>query len=429
MSQTVKFVPSKLSGTVQIPPSKSELHRAIICAMLSKGTSKIRPIILSEDIKATIDCATVLGAECRICGDTLYINSANVGKIQGQITVNCRESGSTLRFFIPIVWALGISATFVGSGRLPNRPLNVYKDTLARGDAECESNGGLPFKIKGRLRSGKYEVCGNISSQFITGLLLALPLADGDSQIMLTTPLESVGYVDMTIAVMKSFGVNIQRTDNGYFIKGNQQYLPQNYTVEGDWSQTAFFLCAGAIANAVSVGGVFANSLQGDRAITDILTQIGARLNHTDDAVTAATNKLNCIEVDASQIPDLVPVLAVTCALCKGTTIIKNCGRLRLKESDRIKSTVNAINMIGGNATEDGDTIIINGVEKFTGSGDNIVDGCNDHRILMSMAVAAVGSAGDIIVSDAMSIRKSYPNFYEDYNSLGGNANVCDLGE
>ncbi len=429
MSQTVKFVPSKLSGTVQIPPSKSELHRAIICAMLSKGTSKIRPIILSEDIKATIDCATVLGAECRICGDTLYINSANVGKIQGQITVNCRESGSTLRFFIPIVWALGISATFVGSGRLPNRPLNVYKDTLARGDAECESNGGLPFKIKGRLRSGKYEVCGNISSQFITGLLLALPLADGDSQIMLTTPLESVGYVDMTIAVMKSFGVNIQRTDNGYFIKGNQQYLPQNYTVEGDWSQTAFFLCAGAIANAVSVGGVFANSLQGDRAITDILTQIGARLNHTDDAVTAATNKLNCIEVDASQIPDLVPVLAVTCALCKGTTIIKNCGRLRLKESDRIKSTVNAINMIGGNATEDGDTIIINGVEKFTGSGGNIVDGCNDHRILMSMAVAAVGSAGDIIVSDAMSIRKSYPNFYEDYNSLGGNANVCDLGE
>lgn len=429
MSQTVKFVPSKLSGTVQIPPSKSELHRAIICAMLSKGTSKIRPIILSEDIKATIDCATVLGAECRICGDTLYINSANVGKIQGQITVNCRESGSTLRFFIPIVWALGISATFVGSGRLPNRPLDVYKDTLTRGGAECESNGGLPFKIKGRLRSGKYEVCGNISSQFITGLLLALPLVDGDSQIILTTPLESVGYVDMTIAVMKSFGVDIQSTDNGYFIKGNQQYLPQNYTVEGDWSQTAFFLCAGAIANAVSVGGVFANSLQGDRAITDILTQIGARLNHTDDAVTAATNKLNCIEVDASQIPDLVPVLAVTCALCKGTTIIKNCGRLRLKESDRIKSTVNAINMIGGNATEDGDTIIINGVEKFTGSGDNIVDGCNDHRILMSMAVAAVGSAGDIIVSDAMSIRKSYPNFYEDYNSLGGNANVCDLGE
>ena len=429
MSQTVKFVPSKLSGTVQIPPSKSELHRAIICAMLSKGTSQIRPIILSEDIKATIDCATVLGAECRICGDTLYINSANVGKIQGQITVNCRESGSTLRFFIPIVWALGISATFVGSGRLPNRPLNVYKDTLARGDAECESNGGLPFKIKGRLRSGKYEVCGNISSQFITGLLLALPLADGDSQIMLTTPLESVGYVDMTIAVMKSFGVNIQRTDNGYFIKGNQQYLPQNYTVEGDWSQTAFFLCAGTIANAVSVKGVFANSLQGDRAITAILTQIGARLNHTDDTVTATNNKLNCVEVDASQIPDLVPVLAVTCALCKGTTIIKNCGRLRLKESDRIKSTVNAINMIGGNATEDGDTIIINGVEKFTGSGGNIVDGCNDHRILMSMAVAAVGSAGDIIVSDAMSIRKSYPNFYEDYNSLGGNANVCDLGK
>ena len=429
MSQTVKFVPSKLSGTVQIPPSKSELHRAIICAMLSKGTSQIRPIILSEDIKATIDCATVLGAECRICGDTLYINSANVGKIQGQITVNCRESGSTLRFFIPIVWALGISATFVGSGRLPNRPLNVYKDTLARGGAECESNGGLPFKIKGRLRSGKYEVCGNISSQFITGLLLALPLADGDSQIILTTPLESVGYVDMTIAVMKSFGVNIQRTDNGYFIKGNQQYLPQNYTVEGDWSQTAFFLCAGAIANAVSVKGVFANSLQGDRAITDILTQIGARLNHTDDTVTATNNKLNCVEVDASQIPDLVPVLAVTCALCKGTTIIINCGRLRLKESDRIKSTVNAINMIGGNATEDGDTIIINGVEKFTGSGGNIVDGCNDHRILMSMAVAAVGSAGDIIVSDAMSIRKSYPNFYEDYNSLGGNANVCDLGK
>ena len=429
MSQTVKFVPSKLSGTVQIPPSKSELHRAIICAMLSKGTSQIRPIILSEDIKATIDCATVLGAECRICGDTLYINSANVGKIQGQITVNCRESGSTLRFFIPIVWALGISATFVGSGRLPNRPLNVYKDTLARGGAECESNGGLPFKIKGRLRSGKYEVCGNISSQFITGLLLALPLADGDSQIILTTPLESVGYVDMTIAVMKSFGVNIQRTDNGYFIKGNQQYLPQNYTVEGDWSQTAFFLCAGAIANAVSVKGVFANSLQGDRAITAILTQIGARLNYTDDTVTATNNKLNCVEVDASQIPDLVPVLAVTCALCKGTTIIKNCGRLRLKESDRIKSTVNAINMIGGNATEDGDTIIINGVEKFTGSGGNIVDGCNDHRILMSMAVAVVGSAGDIIVSDAMSIRKSYPNFYEDYNSLGGNANVCDLGK
>lgn len=428
MTQFVTFTPCNLHGEVNIPPSKSDVHRAIICAALSRGISRIAPVALSQDIRATISCVQALGAECSIENDVLTVNGENIGKTDSAI-LDCGESGSTLRFFIPIAAALGINATFTGKGRLPQRPIGIYLDTLPRFGVTCKTEGGLPLEISGKLRGGRYEIAGNISSQFITGLLLALPLLKEDSEIVLTTPLESAGYIDMTLSVMERFGVHTQKTDCGWKIAGGQSYKPQNYSTEGDWSQAAFFLCAGAIGGNVLVKGARAASVQGDKAVAQVLSDFGADITQEDNDTRAEKNLLSAIEIDASQIPDLVPVLAVTAALCSGRTVIKNAGRLRIKESDRLSATANAINKIGGQVKETEDGLIIDGVERFYGSKDgDFVDGCNDHRIVMAMAVAATGSENPITVSDAMSINKSYPDFFRDYNMLGGKANVGSMG-
>lgn len=429
MNQYVTFSPCRLSGEIKIPPSKSYVHRAVICAALSRGICKISPVALSEDIRATISCANALGAKCSIENDVLTVDARKFGTVK-EAVLDCGESGSTLRFFIPIAAAIGADCTFTGRGRLPSRPIGIYLDSLPKFGVKCISHGGLPLHISGKLTSGRYELPGNVSSQFITGFLLALPLLDGDSDIILTTPMESAGYIDITLEVMSKFGISILRTENGYKIHGGQSYSASSYQTEGDWSQAAFFLCAGAINGSVGVHGLSDNSVQGDRAVADILKSFGADIIMENGAVTASHSELNACEIDAAQIPDLVPVLAVTAALCSGTTIIRNCERLRIKESDRLRAIANAINTIGGKAQETQDSLIIHGVKRFTGCAEGeTVDGCNDHRILMSMAIAACGCSGEITVSDAMSINKSYPDFYTDYNSLGGKANVRSMGK
>ena len=411
----VKLSPSQLNGTVTAPPSKSDVHRAIICAALSGGVCRIAPVAMSNDIRATIGCVEALGAAATVEGNSLIIDGTKIFS-KNTATLNCIESGSTMRFFIPIAAAGGIEAEFIGSGSLLSRPVGLFADILPAAGVSVESGGTLPLKLSGKLRSGTFKVPGNISSQYITGLLLALPLVDGDSEIVLTTPLQSAGYIDMTIACIKKFGVDIQRTDKGWYVKGGQRYIPRDYTTEGDWSQAAFFMASGALSGDVAVKGVYMDSTQGDRQIADLLRRFGADVESGDNYVRVRKSRLKGIDIDARQIPDLVPVLSVLACFADGDTVISGAERLRIKESDRLSTTAALINSLGGSVEEKSDGLIVHG----TGLCGGTADGANDHRIVMSAAVAALCAEGDVAVTDMESINKSYPNFFEDYIDLGG---------
>lgn len=419
----VKFSPFVPNGTVNVPPSKSDVHRAIICAAMANGVSRISPVALSNDIKATIGCIKALGADAVLENNVLTVDGTNMYKNKTAL-LDCGESGSTLRFFIPIAAVGNINATFVGKGKLPQRPIGIFTEALPKAGTVCKTEGGLPLEIKGQLKSGIFEIPGNVSSQFITGLLLALPILEGDSEIVLTSPLESVGYIAMTIRTMKQFGVNIQATEKGWHIKGGQSYKTCDYTTDGDWSQAAFFMVLGAIGGKVTVKGVAKDSTQGDKKCAEILARFGAKVTQLDNEVTVEKRELKAITIDASQIPDLVPVLSVCAAFAEGTTKIINAERLRIKECDRLKATAELLNNLGGKVKELSDGLEITGVSSLKGGN---VNGYNDHRIVMSAAVCAARSDGDITATFAMSINKSYPDFYIDYNSIGGKANVLDL--
>lgn len=419
----VKFSPFIPSGIVNVPPSKSDVHRAIICAAMANGVSRISPVALSNDIKATIGCIKALGADAVLENNVLTVDGTNMYKNKTAL-LDCGESGSTLRFFIPIAAVGNINATFVGKGKLPQRPIGIFTEALPKAGTVCKTDGGLPLEIKGQLKSGIFEIPGNVSSQFITGLLLALPILEGDSEIVLTSPLESVGYIAMTIRTMKQFGVNIQATEKGWHIKGGQSYKTCDYTTDGDWSQAAFFMVLGAVSGKVTVKGVAKDSTQGDKKCAEILAEFGAKVTQRDNEVTVEKGDLKAITIDASQIPDLVPVLSVCAAFAKGTTKIINAERLRIKECDRLKATAELLNNLGGKVKELSDGLEITGVSSLKGGN---VNGYNDHRIVMSAAVCAARSDEDITATFAMSINKSYPDFYIDYNSIGGKANVLDL--
>lgn len=419
----VKFSPFVPNGTVNVPPSKSDVHRAIICAAMANGVSRISPVALSNDIKATIGCIKALGADAVLENNVLTVDGTNMYKNKTAL-LDCGESGSTLRFFIPIAAVGNINATFVGKGKLPQRPIGIFTEALPKAGTVCKTEGGLPLEIKGQLKSGIFKIPGNVSSQFITGLLLALPILEGDSEIVLTSPLESVGYIAMTIRTMKQFGVNIQATEKGWHIKGGQSYKTCDYTTDGDWSQAAFFMVLGAVSGKVTVKGVAKDSTQGDKKCAEILARFGAKVTQLDNKVTVEKGELKAITIDASQIPDLVPVLSVCAAFAEGTTKIINAERLRIKECDRLKATAELLNNLGGKVKELSDGLEITGVSSLKGGN---VNGYNDHRIVMSAAVCAARSDEDITATFAMSINKSYPDFYIDYNSIGGKANVLDL--
>ena len=412
----VNVEPSQLNGTVAIPPSKSDVHRAIICGALSRGKCVISPVDLSEDIKATIGCVETLGAKVNISEGVLTIDGSEMFK-GNNYQIFCNESGSLLRFIIPVVSAVGISATFTGAGRLPERPIGIYLDCLPKAGVKCTTKSGLPLTVEGQLQAGTFEIPGNVSSQFITGLLFALPLLKEDSKIILTSPLESVAYVDITINVMKKFGVIIETTDYGYFVKGNQKYIPQNYTTEGDWSNAAFFMTAAAIKGDITVTGVDKNSAQGDKEIAEILKRFGAKVEFTDNSVRVQKGDLKATDIDARQIPDLVPILAVCATFAEGITHVTGAERLRIKESDRLSAIANAINKLGGNVIEKPDGLVITGVKSLKGG---TVQGVNDHRIVMAMSVATLMATDTVTITDMESIKKSFPNYFEEYNRLGG---------
>lgn len=394
---------SIINGEVMLPPSKSVAHRALICSFLAGGGS-VAPLINSNDILAT-------------CG---VIDSLKNSKVM----LDCFESGSTLRFMIPVVAALGMDATFVGSGRLPQRPIGAYLDLLPQHGVKCVSQGGLPLSISGKLTGGEFKIAGNVSSQYITGLLLALPILEEDSRIVLTTQLESKPYIDMTIKVMADYGVSVEETDYGYFVKGSQKYNICDYVVESDWSQAAFFLVAGAIGGEVKLKGLNLNSKQGDKEIIDVLRRFGAEIDINDDFIICRKSNLHGIEVDATNIPDTVPAIAVAAAYASGNTVISGAKRLRLKESDRIESVANNLQKMGVNVVNTDDGMIIMPSGKLNGAN---LDGYNDHRIVMAFSVASLCANGQTSITDAMSINKSYPSFFSEYNKLGGRADVvCD---
>ena len=378
--KNIKINPGFRSGIIKVPQSKSIAHRVLICAALS-NYNNILDIDLSQDISATIEALKVL-------------------KTGGDI-INCGESASTLRFIMPVAAALGASVIFTGEGRLTERP-NIYPEIL---------------RIKnGRLQSGKYYIPGNISSQFISGLLFALPIIDGDSEIILTSPAESEPYVNMTVQVLSEFGVNIIKDKTGYKIKGGQEYKYTDYKIEGDYSQGAFFACMAAINGDIKICGLSAVSLQGDSKIIEILRGFGAAVDFDGDILHAVKcGDLQGIKIDAAQIPDIVPVLAVVAAYARGESMIYNAGRLRLKESDRIHAVYELLTGIGADVCEMRDGLIIKGGNKLRGGR---VKSFGDHRIAMSAAVAAVGTESGIIIDDMACMNKSYPGFLKDFEGL-----------
>lgn len=396
----VEIENSILNGSVIIPPSKSAAHRALICSFLA-GEGSVSPIIDSNDMKATVGVINAIKND--------------------EAVLDCIESGSTLRFMIPVAASLGKDVTFVGQGRLPSRPIGEYLELLPIHNVKLESDGGLPLKVSGKLTNGSYEVNGDVSSQYITGLLLALANLDGDSAIVLKTPLQSKPYVDMTVKVMADYGVSVKETDFGYLIKGGQSFKKLDYIVEGDWSQAAFFLVSGAIGGSVEVKGLDHSSTQGDKAIVDVLKGFGAKIELTDDSVICTADELNGFDVDATDIPDLVPIISVLASYAKGRTVISGAERLRFKESDRIESVVTNLKAMGVDVEETPDGMIINGGKALTGAS---LKGYNDHRIVMAFSVAGLFADGKTVIDDAQSIKKSYPTFFDDYNSLGGKANV-----
>ncbi|MDE7229806.1 MAG: 3-phosphoshikimate 1-carboxyvinyltransferase [Oscillospiraceae bacterium] len=402
----LKITPRSLKGEVIVPPSKSVAHRMIIAAALADGTSTISNLSGSADILATIGCMKAFGADIELNGDTAVISG--IGSVPGSAELDCNESGSTLRFLIPVACALGVNTEFHGGGKLPQRPITPFLEEFPKHGitfdlSKAESGASLPCSVSGKLTSGRFEIDGCISSQFITGLMLALPLLDGDSEIILTSRLESKPYVDITMGVLRDFGCEVTEFSSGYSVKGGSRLKPFSGSVEGDYSQSAFFYVANALGSDIKINGLNENSSQGDKQIAEICR-------------TFSENRAP-FEIDCSDIPDLVPILSVLGCFCKGKSRIYNAARLRIKECDRLAAMEDCLNRIGGKVSSTDDSLIIEGVESFNG-GEVVC--YNDHRIAMSMAVAATRCTSPLIIRGAECVRKSYPDFFEVYRTIGG---------
>ena len=457
--------PGALRGTVRVPASKSAAHRALICAALADGPTRVEIGALNADIEATIRCLAALGARVTRENGALCVepipaasgtarngDSAKAGaddepippasrKTEGGdpaeagadkplpcaartsisddpataggtraagtgegIILDCGESGSTLRFLLPVAAALGVPACFTGRGRLPERPNAALTGALRAHGADIDAD-LLPMRVRGPVAGGRWTLPGDVSSQYVTGLLLALPLLPEDSQISLTTPLESAAYVTMTLEALRQFGIVVEPTTDGWRVPGGQRYRsPENLAVESDWSAAAFWCAANAIGASIHIEGLNPDSAQGDRAVTELL-------------------KRNA--VDARNVPDLVPALAVAAIFRPGRTVISGAARLRLKESDRLAATAAMANALGARAAATEDGLIIDGRGKGCAVSDTItVDGANDHRIVMAAAIAASAHGAPVRVLGAEAVEKSYPDFFRDFEQLGGHIHV-----
>ena len=468
----VTIAPSNISGTLNAPPSKSMAHRALICAALAEGESHITNLSGSDDIAATCRALTLLGAKFIPEGENGVCVTGTGGHIAApEVPVDCGESGSTLRFLIPVFARCGKPVSFTGHGRLMERPQTVY--------AELFQACSIPFthtdesiRVYGALPAGSYTVRGDVSSQFISGLLFALPLARGahgessargesaaqgdsgaqsengvrgmhnESVLHITPPFESRSYIALTLAALADFGIAARFEDeNTICIDGNQKYASCNYTVEGDYSQAAFLAVLGALCGGVTVTGLRPDTMQGDAAILEILTRCGAQFTRAGDAVTFTKSELHGTHIDLADCPDLGPVLMTLGTFCAGETVIENAGRLRLKESDRIEAMETELRKLGADITSTPDTVMIRGKALHGAAPDSgtlhgsaphgsashgdalhgadDLYGHNDHRVVMALTVAALAAGVPAVIDGAEAVRKSWPDFFSDIRTLG----------
>ncbi len=413
----LKVTPAKVGGTLRAIASKSYMHRALICASLADKPTVLSCPESNRDIAATIDCMRELGA--RITEDNGKYTVFPIDRsYSGHATLPCNESGSTLRFLLPVTAALGRSAVFLARGRLSARPLSPLYEQLVSHGVTISPNGVFPLSLCGQLQSGDYSLDGSVSSQFFTGLLLALPTLGDHSSILVEGVLESAPYVRLTESVLNRFGVFPIITETRMEIAPSVYRSPERLEIEGDWSNAAFWLVAGAIGGELTVTGLQFDSCQGDKAIVSLLKQMGADITVGSDRATVKRSALRGIEIDAQHIPDLVPILSVAAAYAQGETVIRGASRLRLKESDRISSVLQMLGALGIVCTETNDGMIIKGGMPIGGT----VDACNDHRIAMSAAVAALACKGDVTILGAEAVNKSYPTFFDHLTTLGGHA-------
>lgn len=416
-----KIVTGILSGKVTPPPSKSQAHRLLICAALSDTHSTIECDSLNDDLCATMESLNALGAEITYNEGAFDVKPVEQRK-GGELP--CGESGSTLRFLLPVAAALGSDATLTGKGKLPYRPMEPLCEAITRHGVELISHSNeahLPLTCKGKLKGGEYTLAGNISSQYFTGLLFALPLLDEDSDINITGELTSASYVGMTLDALHIAGVNIEKSENGFHIPAPQKYhTPSPLRVEGDWSAAAFWLVAGVVgSNPITICGMNADSLQGDRYIVEHLRKMGADIRFTDEGITAMPSTLHGTELDCVDTPDLVPILSIAATAAEGKTTFTRVGRLRYKESDRLAAMKALLEAFGINSEIGEDTYIVTGGKPVA---QRSIDSFGDHRIAMSAAILATIANGATTIIGAECVAKSYPLFFEDFTALGGKA-------
>lgn len=424
---SLRIFAKPLKGKVLAQPSKSMAHRAMICAALAKGETLIDNMVLSDDMQATMGAIRALGAELTL-SDSVRFKGRKCLRVRGQglvtlreKTIDCLESGSTARFIMPITRLTADEVTLVGRGRLVERPFSLYQALFeARGIVYRDNQGRMPITLSGRLVPGEYVLPGNVSSQFISGLLFTLPLLEGDSVIKITERIESEPYIHMTLQVLETFGIQCEfkPAEQVLHIPGGQYYKPvSEYIVEGDWSQAAFFCVLGTLSDEITIEGLNPHSLQGDKVILDILKAMGAQPRVEAERITFKKERLTGMDIDVSQCPDLVPVLSVAASLAEGRTHIKNAARLRIKESDRLATTCRELSALGARIVEEPEGLIIDGVPGLHGGKTH---GSGDHRIVMSLAVASAACQEIIDIEGSDAVNKSYPEFWEDFVALGG---------
>ncbi|QOY59901.1 3-phosphoshikimate 1-carboxyvinyltransferase [Thermophilibacter immobilis] len=425
--------PGALTGEVRAPSSKSEAHRLLICAALSADTTDVDCATTSADIDATVSCLEALGAHVartrrgfRVVGLPRDA-SGRPRPAQGAL-LDCGESGSTLRFLLPVACALGAEARLTGRGRLPERPLSPLYEGLVAHGCELSAQGRMPLATGGRLGAGRFELPGDVSSQYVSGLLMAAPLTGGAVEVLVSEPVESRPYVGLTMDALSRFGVEVGEgpatTKGGsparlFVVDAPCGFVsPGTVEVGGDWSNAAFWLAAGALgADGVAVTGADVQSAQGDRQILGALALLGARIVRSRASVACAPDHLAGRILDVKSCPDLVPPLAAVAAVATGTTHVVGAARLRLKESDRLATVSAAVNALGGCAEVTGDGLVIEGTDELAGG---TVDAANDHRIAMMAAVLATRCSGPTTIVGAECVSKSYPAFFEDFATLGG---------
>ncbi|MBQ6174740.1 MAG: 3-phosphoshikimate 1-carboxyvinyltransferase [Clostridia bacterium] len=417
------FSPTALHGVVPAPASKSEAHRRLICAGLTSGETVISGFMPSGDTEATARCIRALGTKVSLDGDRLTVLGG--GAPQDQPLYDCGESGSTLRFFVPLSLALTGGGIFRMRGQLSRRPMDIYRDLFVPQGVDWAmregADGTAELIVRGSLPNGDYVLPGNVSSQFVSGLLFALPLLKEDSTLRVLPPVESASYITMTVKAIRESGVTLEETGTASWrIPGRQEYKAKSGKIHGDWSQAAVLLCMGALGGDVTVTGIDRSSVQGDRAIVDVLRRLGANVEEDEHSVRVHGGQLRGAAMDMRGTPDIAPIVALVCQMAEGESVLGGCSRLRLKESDRLKITVRMLKQMGGNARVSGERLIIQGVKQL--KGGVTLDPAGDHRMVMLASAAALAADSPITVRDQEALAKSWPDYLSVYKALGGKA-------